>query len=570
MERADAILAREREEINLLREPLRVLWLALVMCVKYVTRYVTTHLTPSVLRVVVPVLLLMTATSLFWIDSPAGHAFNALDTDRDGLVSPEDLETYYTRVLGHQPGIGQQARSAFPQNSSHLNKAQFVGWWEEGQGDMLRRDAFFSQGTWREVEYLLADALWWLVLGILSSVGLGTGMHSGLLFLFPHIYLACSSADSCGNTNFWTYPVNRFYGPRDRTFTCITPHVTTTVPPTLARLLKVVPACIIWGAGTAIGEIPPYALSYAAARQGKRHAELEELSKYDVLNRMKMWTLDKIQRYGFWAILFLAAWPNMAFDLCGMACGQFLMPFWSFFGATFIGKALIKVNMQAVFFVLLFSGDNIERVIRLAGDALARVLILPAWMGSHGTKGIVEMSIAPIVKARENIAARARGTEEIDLEERGGSFLMMFMHWIVVAAVAWFAKSIIEAFAQNEQEERDKWTLERVQKMILHRRTRADIKSEELRQLIDLARAGEVGTSRSPIESIFMALFTIMAFLGFVMGFYPVFVLGLSLLGHTIMFGLCTNESINRWTFCGVRAALTAAALFSLSTQFTV
>jgi hypothetical protein len=28
---------------------------------------------------------------------------------------------------------------------------------------------------------------WWVGLGILSSIGLGTGMHSGLLFLFPHM-----------------------------------------------------------------------------------------------------------------------------------------------------------------------------------------------------------------------------------------------------------------------------------------------------------------------------------------------------------------------------------------------
>ena len=29
--------------------------------------------------------------------------------------------------------------------------------------------------------------VWWIGLGILSSIGLGTGMHSGLLFLFPHM-----------------------------------------------------------------------------------------------------------------------------------------------------------------------------------------------------------------------------------------------------------------------------------------------------------------------------------------------------------------------------------------------
>lgn len=37
-------------------------------------------------------------------------------------------------------------------------------------------------------------------------------------------------------------------------------------------------------------------------------------------------------------------WPLLSPGIC---CGHFLMPFWTFFGATLIGKAVIKVNMQA-------------------------------------------------------------------------------------------------------------------------------------------------------------------------------------------------------------------------------
>ena len=29
--------------------------------------------------------------------------------------------------------------------------------------------------------------VWWVGLGILSSIGLGTGMQTGIMFLFPHI-----------------------------------------------------------------------------------------------------------------------------------------------------------------------------------------------------------------------------------------------------------------------------------------------------------------------------------------------------------------------------------------------
>ncbi len=32
------------------------------------------------------------------------------------------------------------------------------------------------------------------------------------------------------------------------------------------------------------------------------------------------------------------------FDLAGLTCGHFLIPFWTFFGATCIGKAIVKVS----------------------------------------------------------------------------------------------------------------------------------------------------------------------------------------------------------------------------------
>jgi hypothetical protein len=35
--------------------------------------------------------------------------------------------------------------------------------------------------------------------------------------------------------------------------------------------------------------------------------------------------------------------PNPLFDLAGICCGHFLVPFKTFFLATFIGKAIFKV-----------------------------------------------------------------------------------------------------------------------------------------------------------------------------------------------------------------------------------
>ena len=43
---------------------------------------------------------------------------------------------------------------------------------------------------------------------------------------------------------------------------------------------------------------------------------------------------------------FFSQIPNPLFDLAGITCGHFLVPFWTFFGATLIGKAVIKMHIQ--------------------------------------------------------------------------------------------------------------------------------------------------------------------------------------------------------------------------------
>ena len=44
-----------------------------------------------------------------------------------------------------------------------------------------------SAGLVHDVERFVAFSIWWLSLGVLSSIGLGSGVHTGMLFLFPHI-----------------------------------------------------------------------------------------------------------------------------------------------------------------------------------------------------------------------------------------------------------------------------------------------------------------------------------------------------------------------------------------------
>lgn len=45
-------------------------------------------------------------------------------------------------------------------------------------------------------------AVYWVGLGVLSSVGLGTGLHTFLLYLGPHIASVTLAAYECNSLNF--------------------------------------------------------------------------------------------------------------------------------------------------------------------------------------------------------------------------------------------------------------------------------------------------------------------------------------------------------------------------------
>lgn len=47
--------------------------------------------------------------------------------------------------------------------------------------------------------------IWWVLLGVASSIGLGSGLHTFLLFLGPHIAKVTLTAYECGNLSFDVY-----------------------------------------------------------------------------------------------------------------------------------------------------------------------------------------------------------------------------------------------------------------------------------------------------------------------------------------------------------------------------
>lgn len=218
--------------------------------------------------------------------------------------------------------------------------------------------------TINQIEFAVQYVTWWVGLGILSSIGLGSGLQSGVLFLFPHIIKVCLAAQSCKTLAFesasdiwFQSPPNLFKCPTESDAISSNDEVTL-----LGMWQKVILVCFLQSAGTAIGEIPPYWMSkaarLAAIEAGSSSStevpeELESTSRFNIVNRFKVWMIWFLRSYGFWGVLVMASFPNIAFDVCGICCGHFLMPFGTFFFATFIGKAIIRNSYQSILYVLL-------------------------------------------------------------------------------------------------------------------------------------------------------------------------------------------------------------------------
>lgn len=299
-----------------------------------------------------------------------------------------------------------------------------------------------------EVEVWTQFVVWWIGLGVLSSIGLGTGMHSGMLFLFPHILKVVLAVEKCNSTNFesrhnmWqkglTYSAE---------FDC--PQVAEGFS-YASMLAKVVGAAILWGTGTAMGEIPPYYISYAAATAGKGNEEMDELKDgKDFVTRMKRWMIDVLQRYGFWGVFAFSSYPNAAFDLCGICCGHFRMPFWTFFGGTLAGKAFVKAPLQAAGAVALFGSSTRKAIL----DGVSGLL-------SEGNRQFVEEKVNGQMAKLMAIGSETVG--QSDTPAASSFSLATLWNYFVMALIGYFALSCINQFAQGKQQEKDEEELDKL------------------------------------------------------------------------------------------------------------
>jgi vacuole membrane protein 1 len=102
--------------------------------------------------------------------------------------------------------------------------------------------------------------LYWVWLGVLSSIGLGTGLHTFVLHLGPFIAEVTMAAWRCKSLDFET---------RSGNIVCpATPDGAADVAAAISVwtiMSKVRLEAFMWGAGTAIGELPPYFVARTAA-----------------------------------------------------------------------------------------------------------------------------------------------------------------------------------------------------------------------------------------------------------------------------------------------------------------
>lgn len=309
----------------------------------------------------------------------------------------------------------------------------------------------------------IQDGIFWVVLGILSSVGFGTGMHSGILFLFPHVFRVCLAADQCASMDFYT---NAFYkgGPAsalailpigDTPDYCSCPPSTDgQVPGLIARVLRVSWPCFLWGAGTAIGEIPPYLMALKARASGEAERMMEDEVMPGSFEAMQRWMIEKVREYGFWGVFFFAAYPNAFFDLCGLCCGMISMNFWTFFSAVLLGKAVVKVQGQAVFFCMIFSKTTVV----IVEDLVKQILLFVGMPGEAEKFASKLQSQIKQFHPGAELETKERTTTQIVIQ----LFIMGFILYFLAKALEQFAKDQYSVECKKHFEEIEKrWETEK-------------------------------------------------------------------------------------------------------------
>ncbi len=152
--------------------------------------------------------------------------------------------------------------------------------------------------------------LYWITLGIASSIGLGTGLHTFVLYLGPHIAKVTLAANEC--TYFPELYPNKWEFVEFIPCSAPSKEKNDSVH-FFTIFLNVIFEAFLWGAGTAIGELPPYYMAKAAAEAGKSSEEIDELGEIEkiknktFIEKVKAFIYDHLKKHGFITVLLCAS-----------------------------------------------------------------------------------------------------------------------------------------------------------------------------------------------------------------------------------------------------------------------
>ncbi|XP_055534821.1 vacuole membrane protein 1 isoform X2 [Wyeomyia smithii] len=202
----------------------------------------------------------------------------------------------------------------------------------------------------------------------------------------------------------------------------------------------------LWGAGTALGELPPYFMARASRLSNDKHefrniSELEKLQKRkehgEKLNLFESGKLAMekfVEKVGFLGILLCASIPNPLFDLAGITCGHFLVPFWTFFGATLIGKAIVKMHIQKIFVIIAFNENLVDKAVDM-------LILIPIF-----GKKLQE----PFKSFLKNQKLRLH-RESAKLVQASSNIIQKTFEYLVFLMICFFIVSIVNSLAQSYQ-----------------------------------------------------------------------------------------------------------------------
>ncbi|GAB2266623.1 meiotic spindle pole body protein Kms1 [Dionaea muscipula] len=307
--------------------------------------------------------------------------------------------------------------------------------------------------------------LWWIALGVASSIGLGSGLHTFVLYLGPHIALFTIKSMQCGRVDLKSAPYDTIQlkqGPSwlDKDCSEFGPPLFKSAHGSRIPLSTILPQvqleAILWGVGTALGELPPYFISRAARLSGSKLDPMEELDDSSTdngalntrLKQIKRWLISHSQYLNFFTILLLASVPNPLFDLAGIMCGQFGVPFWEFFLATAIGKAIVKTHIQTVFIISVCNNQLLDWI----ENELIRALSLVPTFTS-----VLPTLIANLQSVKDKyMSATPPVPSNIKVKKWGLSFASIWNTVVWLVLMNFFFKivnSTAQSFLKEQQEQ---------------------------------------------------------------------------------------------------------------------